>query len=91
MRASGGNILLQETFTLSILNITWVVVAGKRFERKDPKLETLAHCITGFMHRTGGGPSRLAFFYLFRHLFPELTGYTALMKFVQPIRNYIEV
>lgn len=88
--SNGGNIKLENLFTTAVINILWIMVAGTRFQRGDPKMEKLAYCVNGFMRFSDGGPTVLSFMPPLRFIVPELSGYNRLMGFIAPIRSYVK-
>lgn len=86
-----GNIMLDDIFTTAVLNILWVIVASTRFQRGDPKMETLASCMNGFIRTSNGGPNLLSFFPFIRYIAPQSSGFNDLMRNIGPLRSYIEV
>lgn len=89
--SSDGVIKLNNVFTTAVLNILWVMVSSRRFERGDPKMDELATCMHGFMRFSNGGPTWLSLIPILRFIIPELSGYNKLMGYIRPIRSYVEV
>ncbi|XP_046657699.1 methyl farnesoate epoxidase-like [Daphnia pulicaria] len=85
-----GNIMLDDVFTTSVINILWVMVSGTRFKRGDPQMDRLTSCMNGFMRYSNGGPNLLTVVPFIRYIAPELSGYNRLMQYIGPIRSYIE-
>ncbi|XP_046438827.1 methyl farnesoate epoxidase-like isoform X1 [Daphnia pulex] len=88
--SNDGVIKLDNVFTTAVLNILWVMVSSRRFERGDPKMDELASCMHGFMRFSNGGPTWLSLIPILRFIIPELSGYNKLMGYIRPIRSYVE-
>lgn len=86
-----GNIMLDDVFTTSVINILWVMVSGSRFKRGDPQMDQLTSCMNSFMRYSNGGPNFLSVVPFIRFIAPEISGYNNLLKYIGPIRSYIEV
>lgn len=60
MKASGGVVKFRNTFSLSVLNVLWCMVAGIRYEHDDPRLQKLLdHTFKLSKSATFGNPVEL--------------------------------
>lgn len=89
--SENSNILLDDLFTRPVINVLWAILAGKRFERDEPKMDLLTECMNGFIRFSNGGPNLLGLFPFLRFVAPESTGYNKLLGYIKPIRDYIQV
>jgi methyl farnesoate epoxidase/farnesoate epoxidase len=86
-----GVILMQRYFQLSLLNVLWGMMAGRRYEAGDPKLETLLEINSGWFQSGNFGAGIVTAFPFLRFVFPEWTGYNKQMAANRAIHNYLRV
>ncbi|XP_049874477.1 farnesoate epoxidase-like [Pectinophora gossypiella] len=89
MSDAGQPVLVNDMFDVSIINILWRLVAGKRYDLKDERLKELCHLIKrafAVVDMTGG---ILNFMPFLRHLIPGLTGYTEMKEVYDSLYKFL--
>ncbi|XP_038223594.1 farnesoate epoxidase-like [Zerene cesonia] len=87
---SGTPIVVNHMFDVAIVNILWKLVAGKRYDLRDPHLITLCNLITQSFQVVDMSGGILNFLPFLRHIFPNLIGYTKLVEIHDNIYKFIK-
>jgi methyl farnesoate epoxidase/farnesoate epoxidase len=91
MSQRDGKVKVELLFNLSLLNVLWTMVAGKRFNHDDPRLQFLLDLNEkAFKAGTFGADLSIAFPFL-RHLFPGPTGANILQQLFREFHQYFGV
>lgn len=90
MTFAGQPILVNEMFHVSIVNILWRLVAGKRYDLHDEELKNLCALITKLFRAVDMSGGILNFMPFLRHIIPGLIGYTELQSAHNALHKFIE-
>ncbi|CAB4054095.1 CYP2J [Lepeophtheirus salmonis] len=69
---TGGNIRIANLFNIGILNVLWRIVAGTRFEYRDPELQKIVHKVGDAILSTNLKPTIAAIFPFLRTIYPGI-------------------
>jgi hypothetical protein len=79
-------------FSVSVINILWAIVGGKRFQRDDPKFKKLLDNIDKFLQSGNVLQANLPVPAILVRLFPSLPGWLGInTQLFVPIQKFIEV
>ncbi|KAF9419040.1 hypothetical protein HW555_004367 [Spodoptera exigua] len=86
---AGQPILVNSMFNISIVNILWRLVAGKRYDLEDRKLKTLCDLIMRLFRAVDMSGGILNFMPFVRHILPGLSGYTELTSIHKALHDFL--
>ena len=87
---SKGIVDMSNTFQVSVVNILWAIVAGKRYQRNDPKFLQLLDSVNKFFRNGNVVPIPLPQWLLKKFAsLRRLVGFN--YEFIEPIVKFIEV
>jgi len=81
-------IKMEHMFTLPVLNILWIMVAGLRFSYDDEKLHSLIKIVEEISKTHDIGGNILMAFPCLRFLFPELTGHAHQLRLYGKLHQF---
>lgn len=86
----GSPVLMHSAFDVSVLNVIWAFISGKRFDLDDERLPELHKMIhDGFkVIDMSGGVLNLC--PAVRHIFPERSGYRPLLRVLDPLWAFLK-
>ncbi|XP_075978468.1 farnesoate epoxidase-like isoform X2 [Anticarsia gemmatalis] len=90
MSDAGQPIQANDMFHITIVNILWRLVAGKRYDLEDAKLKTLCDLITRLFNAVDMSGGVLNFLPFLRHVAPGLSGYNALRASHDSIHSFVK-
>ncbi|XP_055531617.1 methyl farnesoate epoxidase-like [Wyeomyia smithii] len=82
-------ISMHNAFDISVLNIIWTLIAGKRFHLSDKRLEWITETIHKSFRVIDMSGGVLNQFPSFRHVFPVLSGFTPLVNLLKPLWEFL--
>ncbi|KAJ0178311.1 hypothetical protein K1T71_006134 [Dendrolimus kikuchii] len=87
---AGKPVTLNHMFHITIVNIMWQLVAGKRYDLEDQRLKKLCNLITDLFKAVDMSGGVLNFVPFLRYLFPNAIGYTKLKLIHNNIHQFLE-
>ena len=88
---SDGIIVFERFFQLSLLNVLWSMLAGKRYSHDDPKLLKLLEINSLWFQSGSFGAGIITAFPFIRFLLPELTGSNMMIKGNSAVYEFLRV
>lgn len=88
---AGRPILVNNMFNITIVNILWRLVAGKRYDLEDKKLKFLCDLIMRLFRAVDMSGGILNFMPFMRHVFPGLSGYKELSGIHKALHEFLKV
>lgn len=85
----GEEVLLNEAFDVSMVNLIWTMVAGYRCELDDERLNSLKRYIHESFHIIDLSGGILNQFPAIRHLFPSASGFKPLVNALKPLWQFM--
>ncbi|CAH0729734.1 unnamed protein product, partial [Brenthis ino] len=89
MADEGKPVIVNHMFDVSVVNILWKLVAGKRYDLKDKQLRVLCDLITRTFKVGDMSGGLLNFLPFLRHIIPNLIGYTELEVIHKQIYEFL--
>ncbi|XP_026731057.1 farnesoate epoxidase-like [Trichoplusia ni] len=86
---AGKPILVNSMFHITIVNILWRLVAGKRYDLEDEKLTTLCNLIMRLFKASDMSGGILNFMPLIRYVAPNLSGYNEIHSMHKAIYDFL--
>ncbi|XP_021181458.3 farnesoate epoxidase isoform X1 [Helicoverpa armigera] len=87
---AGRPILVNNMFNITIVNILWRLVAGKRYDLEDKKLKLLCDLIMRLFRAVDMSGGILNFMPFMRHVFPGLSGYKELSGIHKALHEFLK-
>ncbi|XP_046968676.1 farnesoate epoxidase-like [Vanessa cardui] len=88
---TGKSVSVNHMFDVSIVNILWKLVAGKRYDLKDEQLNMLCDLITRSFKVVDMSGGILNFLPFLRHVMPNIIGYTELKNIHNAIYTFLNI
>ncbi|KAJ8713461.1 hypothetical protein PYW07_013831 [Mythimna separata] len=85
----GEPILVNNMFNITIVNILWRLVAGKRYDLEDRKLNLLCDLIMRLFRAVDMSGGILNFMPFVRHVLPGMSGYTELRSIHNALHDFL--
>ncbi|XP_026327061.1 farnesoate epoxidase-like, partial [Hyposmocoma kahamanoa] len=86
---AGQRILVNDMFDITILNILWRLMAGKRYDLNDDRLKNICDWIRRSFNVVDMSGGVINFLPFLRHIFPGLTGYKELVEIYGSLLTFI--
>nr|XP_032520756.1 farnesoate epoxidase-like [Danaus plexippus plexippus] len=90
LQDAGTTIIVNRMFDVSIVNILWKLVAGKRYNLKDKQLLSLCNLITQSFKVADMSGGILNFLPFLRFIMPNLIGYTELKNIHNTLYDFLK-
>ncbi len=85
-----GILNVKHLFTMPVLNILWSMVSSVRTKEDEAKLRRLTKLVDNLTKATPIGGSILDLFPGLRHVFPQQTGFTFMLKCFSELQGYFK-
>ncbi|CAB3259871.1 unnamed protein product [Arctia plantaginis] len=89
IKDAGQPVLINNMFNITIVNILWRLVAGKRYDLDDANLKLLCDIITRLFRAVDMSGGILNFLPFVRHVAPNLSGYNELCSIHKAIHDFL--
>nr|C0SPF7.2 RecName: Full=Farnesoate epoxidase; AltName: Full=Cytochrome P450 15C1; AltName: Full=Protein dimolting; Short=mod; Flags: Precursor [Bombyx mori] len=86
---AGEPILVNQMFHITIVNILWRLVAGKRYDLEDQRLKELCSLVMRLFKLVDMSGGFLNFLPFLRHFVPRLIGFTELQEIHNALHQYL--
>ncbi|XP_058464516.1 methyl farnesoate epoxidase-like [Malaya genurostris] len=85
-----NHIAMHNAFDISVLNVIWTLIAGKRFHLDDKRLEWITSTIHKSFRVIDMSGGLLNQFPCIRHAFPTASGYAPLVNLLSPLWDFLK-
>ncbi|XP_053606364.1 farnesoate epoxidase-like isoform X2 [Plodia interpunctella] len=87
---SGQPVLVNQMFNISVINILWRVVAGRRYDLNDDRVKHLCGLVMRLFRLVDMSGGIISFMPFLRHLVPKLIGFTEMKAIHASLQTFVK-